>query len=173
LIQRLDARKGEFRDGHWELMDCMAQILNKNNGYDIVLNDKRKETLELLPQDLKQIVRQSTEMNYAELRDYVHKVESEGYDGTVYKVDLYAKSAYPFVCIIMGLVGIGLTARKKLNSGLPLSITYGLVIGFSYWIFQSFCVSLGYGGLLPPLPAAWAANFIFLCGGLLLVLYAE
>lgn len=173
LVQRLDASRGEFHDGQWELMDCMVQTLNINKSYDTVISDKYNENLELQPKDFEQIVRRSDEMNYGELRDYVHKVESEGYDATVYKVDLHAKSAYPFICIIMGLVGIGLTARKRLSSGLPLSITYGLAIGFSYWIFQSFCVSLGYGGLLPALLAAWVANFVFLCGGLLLVLHAE
>ena len=173
LVQRVDARKGSYMDGEWELADGMVQIRNKKNGYNTSFYSSRKENLELHPQDFKQIVRQSAEMDYGELREYVRKVEREGYDGTVYKVDLYAKSAYPFICIIMGLVGIGLAAKRQLNSGIPLSITYGLAIRFSYWIFQSFCVSLGYGGLIPPLIAAWMANFIFLCSGLLLVLHAE
>lgn len=173
LVQRVDARKGEYHDGQWELVSGMVQVLTNEKASDIDFFDRRKEALDLHPKDFQRIVRQSSEMNYNELRDYVRKVESEGYDSTVYKVDLYAKSAYPFVCIIMGLVGIGLAARKRLNSGIPLSITYGLIIGFSYWVFQSFCVSLGYGGLMPPLMAAWVANFIFLCGGLILVLQAE
>ncbi len=173
LVRRMDARKGEYHDGKWELADCMIQTLNQNGSYDIVLNHRRKEKLALHPEDFQQIVRRSTEMSFGELRSYVNKIESEGYDATVYKVDLYAKSAYPIVCIIMGLVGIGLTARKQLSSGIPLSVTYGLAIGFSFWIFQSFCISLGYGGRLPPLLAAWTANFIFLCGGFFLVLHAE
>ena len=100
LIQRVDAHKGGYQDGVWELADGMVQRLNKAGGYDTTFYSSRKENLELHPKDFQKIVRQSTEMNYNELRDYVRKVEREGYDGTVYKVDLYAKSAYPFICII-------------------------------------------------------------------------
>ncbi len=174
LIRRIDAQKAEYQDKEWILYGCMNQNLNvADNTYAITLHDTLREDLELQPTDFRQIVRKSEEMNFQQLLAYVRKVEAEGYAATVYRVDLYAKSAYPFVCVIMALVGIGLTARKRLSKGLPISISYGIGIGFLYWVFQSFCVSLGYGGTLPPLVAAWMANFVFLCGGLLLVMHAE
>ncbi len=174
LVRRIDAEKGEYREGRWTLREVMNQALNPStNTYDITLQETLQENLQLHPDDFRQIVRKSEEMNFRELMAYVEKVETEGYDATTYKVDLYAKSAYPFVCFIMALVGIGLTARRRLDVGLPLSITYGIGIGFLYFVFQSFCISLGYGNILPPLAAAWLANFVFLCGGLLLVLRAE
>ncbi len=174
LVRRLDAQKGEYRDGRWTLHEVMNQALNPaHNTYDITLKESVQENLQLYPEDFRQIVHKSEEMSFQELMTYVHKVESEGYDATTYKVDLHAKSAYPFVCFIMALVGIGLTARRRLDVGLPLSITYGIAIGFLYFVFQSFCISLGYGQILPPIPAAWLANFVFLCGGLLLLLKAE
>ena len=37
------------------------------------------------------------------------------------------------------------------------------VVMFLFWIAHSFCMSLGYGGMLPPIFAAWVANFIFTC----------
>jgi len=100
-------------------------------------------------------------------------VEFEGYDATTYRVDLYAKSAYPFIGIIMGLIGVGLTARRQLTKGLPVSISLGIGIAFLYWVFQSLCLSFGYGEILPPAVAAWTANIVFLCGGGLLLLNAE
>jgi lipopolysaccharide export system permease protein len=174
LVKRLDAEKGTYIKDHWQLNDCMTQKLNKkNNAYRITFDDTINEDLEFQPQDFNQIVPKSQEMNFRELREYSQKVEQEGYDATVYKVDMHAKTAHPVVCILMGLLGIGLTARKQLRSGLPVSIMYGLVIGFLFWVFQSFCLSLGYGEILPPLVAAWAANFIFLCAGMMLVMQAE
>lgn len=174
LIRRIDAQKAEYRNNEWIFYDCMNQDLNVvDNTYAISLYDTLSEDLEMEPSDFLQIVPKSEEMNFRQLLDYVHKVEDEGYAATTYRVDLYAKSAYPFVCIIMALVGIGLTARKRLNKGLAVSISYGIGIGFLYWVFQSFCVSLGYGSVLPPAAAAWMANFVFLCGGLLLVIHAE
>jgi lipopolysaccharide export system permease protein len=79
---------------------------------------------------------------------------------THYRVDLHAKIAFPFVCVIMTLIGAGLAARGKIRDGLAISVTYGIGIAFVYWIVFSFCMSLGYAGMLPPLIAAWGVNFI-------------
>jgi lipopolysaccharide export system permease protein len=157
LIRRIDARQGQFQNGAWVLYGCMNQVLNTSDGtYRVSLDQTLSEDLQLQPADFRRIVR-----------------KSEEYAATAYRVDLYAKSAYPFVCIIMALVGIGLAARRRLIKGLAVSITYGIGIGFLFWIFQSFCISLGYGRILPPAVAAWMANIVFLCGGLLLVMRAE
>ena len=174
VLQRVDARKGQFENGKWLLYDCMVQDLNRSdNTYKISIHATLLEDLQLQPSDFHQIVRKSDEMNIQQLLAYVRKVEAEGYAATAYRVDLQSKIAYPFVCVIMALVGLGLTARKRLDKGLPVSITYGIGIGFLYWVFQSFCISLGYGQILPPAMAAWMANFVFLIGGLLLIMNAE
>jgi len=47
------------------------------------------------------------------------------------------------------------------------------VIVFLYYMSQGFCTSLGYGGVLPPIIAAWAANFIFACLALINFLNAD
>ena len=95
------------------------------------------------------------------------------YDATNYKVDLYAKVAFPFVCIIMCIVGTGIALKEKKREGLALNIAYGIGIVFLYWIFYSFCVSLGYGEMLPPFIAAWTANLVFLSFGVITLLNAE
>lgn len=174
LSRRLDARSGHYDQNRWQLFQCMDQRLDvRTNTYAIRFHDRLDEKLDLHPDDFRQIVRKSEEMTYRDLSEYVRKVEGEGYDATAYRVDLYAKVAYPFVCIIMAMVAIGLTARRRLNKGLPISITYGIGIGFLYFVFHSFCISLGYGGILPAMVAAWTANFLFLCAGFILVLNAE
>jgi lipopolysaccharide export system permease protein len=174
LVRRIDAARGEYEKDIWVLHDCMDQRLDKaNDSYSISLDETLNENLQLHPDDFKQVVKKSEEMNLRELSTYIRKVESEGYDARVYRVDFHAKSAYPFVCIIMGVVGIGLTAKRRLNTGLPVSICMGLCIGFLYWVFQSFCLSLGYGSVLNPLAAAWIANFVFLCTGGILIINIE
>ncbi|MBW1841901.1 MAG: LptF/LptG family permease, partial [Deltaproteobacteria bacterium] len=44
---------------------------------------------------------------------------------------------------------------------------------FLYWIFYSFCLSLGKGEMLPPVIAAWTANLVFFCVGILTLMHAE
>lgn len=174
LIRRVDAKKGVYRQGKWLLHEAMEQKLNKENmNYDVTFHVKRVEKLNFLPDDLERVIKNSEEMTFNELLAYIKKVEAEGYDARIYRVDLYAKTAFPFVCILMCMVGTGIAVRGKIKDGLPVVIAYGIGIAFFYWIFYSFCLSLGYGEMLPPWIAAWTANLVFLCFGALTLLNAE
>ena len=57
----------------------------------------------------------------------------------------------------MALLGAGFGLKRKSRGaqGMSLSIVYGIGISFLYWIALNFCLSLGYGGVMPPLIAAW------------------
>jgi len=174
LIRRIDAKKGTFKQDDWLLSETMEQNLDKvRGGYDIKFHKDKVEKFEFLPDDLKEWVKKSEEMTSRELFSYIKKVEEEGYDATIYKVDFYAKTAFPFICIIMCIVGTGIATRGKIKEGMPVVIAYGIGIAFLYWIFYSFSLSLGYGGMLPPGVAAWAANLVFFSFAILTLINAE
>ncbi len=174
LVRRVDAKRGEFQGDRWLLYRVMEQERSPETGeYDVTFHPALFEPLSLRPEDLTTVMRTSEEMGFNELLAYVHKVEAEGYDATVYRVDLHGKVAFPFICIILSLVGTGIALRGNLKEGMPVSIAYGLGVAFVYWIFYSFCVSLGYGGMLPPVVATWTANVVFFCFGAILLLNAE
>lgn len=174
LIRRVDAKKGVFKKGKWFLHEIMEQNLNKEDGsYGVTFHEERVEKLDFLPEDLKRVIKKSEEMSFKELLSYIKKIEAEGYNATIYRVDLYAKIAFPFVCIIMCMLGTGIAVKRKISVGLAVSIAYGIMAAFLYWVFYSFCVSLGYGDMLPPFIAAWTANLVFLCFGVITLLNAE
>jgi lipopolysaccharide export system permease protein len=174
LIRRVDAKTAVFQKGKWILNDSMVQTYEKKTGkYKINFHDKKVEVLDFVPVDLKRVMKKSQEMNFKELMGYIKKVEKEGYDATIYRVDLQGKIAFPFVCIVLCLVGTGISFRGRINEGLPIVVAYGLGIVFLYWIFHSFCVSLGYGEMLPPLIAVWTANLLASCAGVLILVYVE
>ena len=174
LIKRIDAKKGVFKQGKWSLHEVMEQNFNKEDGNNsIMFYEEKREKLDFLPEDLKRVIKKSEEMNFNELLAYIKKVEAEGYDATIYRVDLHAKIAFPFICIIMCIIGTGIAAGTKIKESLPVSIACGLGVAFLYWVLYSFCVSLGYGEMLPSVIAAWAANLIFLCFGGFTLLNAE
>lgn len=174
LVRKVGAAKGVYGQGRWVLIDVMEQQLTASTDqYRIEFFPERVEDLELVPEDLRRVAKKSEEMGFMELYDFIRRVESEGYDATAQRVDLYAKFAFPFVCLLLSMVGTGIAIRGRLKEGLPVSIVYGLGVAFLYWVFYSFSVSLGRGEMLPPLPAVWAANFVFLCLGVLLLMHAE
>lgn len=168
LMERIDAETGVFKNGIWVLRHGIAQ--QYKDGFAVHLFDHMDVDLGFAPEDLAQVAPQPDEMSFIQLYRYIGKVESEGYDATHYRVDLQAKLAYPLISLIMTMIGAGLAARGKIQKGLPSSVAYGLGIAFAYWIAFSFCLSLGYAGMLPPIAAAWVVNAISLClAGYLLV----
>ena len=174
LIRKLDAEKGVFKDGVWQLHELIEQTRDAaTDTFEIMYRDHQPEYLDFMPADLSKVVRKPEEMRYYELQAYIRKVEKEGYDATVHKVNLHAKPAFSFVCVIMCLLGTGLAVRMGTGKGIFFNITYGIILAFFYWISHSFCLSLGYGDMLPPLVAAWTANFLFVTLGLLILAYAE
>jgi len=198
LVRRIDAKKGLFKNGEWllyevieqnfiidnqvllhmekewSLYEVIEQNFNKKNGRPrIKLYKEKLEKLDFLPDDLQRIIKKSEEMNFNELLNYIRKVEAEGYKATIYRVDLYAKIAFPLVCLIVCIIGAGIAFKRKIKEGLPVNVACGIGIAFLYWILHSFCVSLGYGDMLSPLVAAWSANLIFSCFGIVILLNAD
>jgi lipopolysaccharide export system permease protein len=174
LIRRVDASSGVFKNGEWILQGIMEQRINTDtNELAVSFYDQKAESVTLLPEDLKRVAKNSERMSYEELRNYIGSIEAEGYDARTYRVDLHAKTALPFVCLIMAMIGTGIAVREKFKGSLALVIACGIGIIFLYWVIFSFCVSLGYGGILPPVIAAWLSNFLFLCFGGIVLLDAE
>jgi len=164
LKKRIDAKKGKYGNTKWVFNDCMIQQFDRlSNDQQAMFYNEKSFQLDLLPSDLQQVAIESEEMSFTRLLRYIRKVESQGYDATTYRVDLYAKTAFPFICLILSLFGSGLALRGSTKDGMTISFAYGIVTAFIYWSFYSFCLSLGYGNILPPLLAAWIANLIFFC----------
>lgn len=165
LIERVDAEQGIFENGRWLLFDAVQQHFSGDGGeHQLTVLATLPADIDLNPEDLARAAKRSDEMGLAELGRYIAKVEREGYAATRYRVDYHGKVAAPFVCIFLSLLGTAIALGGKLRQGMPVSITYGLAIAFVFWIFNSFCLSLGYAELMPPVVAAWVANLVFFCG---------
>jgi lipopolysaccharide export system permease protein len=174
LTRRVDAKKGVYVQGKWVFYDSMEQVLDEESAiYNVRLHSQKAENVDFLPEDLMRVFKKSDEMNIAELFTYIKEVELEGYDATTFRVDFHARFAYPVLSIIVCLMGTGIAVKRKSREGPSVSIAFGAVMVFLYWVLHSFCLSLGYGGLLPPVISAWISNIIFLCYGVLNLINAE
>ena len=125
------------------------------------------------PQDLQVMQKEPDELNFAKLRRHIRELTRKGIDASEYLVDLHLKLAVPFVPLVMVLIGVPLSTRNPRRRTLATSIGVGLSVGFSYWVLLALAVSLGHGGAIPPLVAAWTANVVFGILGAFLFLGAE
>jgi lipopolysaccharide export system permease protein len=174
LTRRVDAKTGVYVQGKWIFYDSMEQVLDAESAsYNVRFHLQKAENVDFLPEDLMRVFKRSDEMNIAELFTYIREVESEGYDATTFRVDFHARFAYPVICLIVCLMATGIAVKRKSREGPSVNIGFGAALVFLYWVLHSFCLSLGYGGLLPPIISAWISNIIFSCYGVLNLINAE
>ena len=65
----------------------------------------------------------------------------------------------------MALIGIAFGLRTG-KTGVVVWVGACVPLGFLYWVLLSLGFSLGRGGALPSLAAAWLPNVLFAAGGL-------
>lgn len=100
------------------------------------------------------------EMNSRELSSQIKALEKGGVSTSALRTDLFMKFSVPFTCLIFALIGLPLSLpgiRGSRTWGLVLTI----VIMFTFYVFASVFRSLGRGGLLTPLMAAWTPQILF------------
>jgi len=169
LLKRLDAKRGEWKDGKWFFYDLLITRFDGGD-FPVISRIKRQEAdIPETPSDFKLVQKDAAAMGYFELRRYINKLQAEGYNATRYIVDLQGKIAFPLICIILSVIGFSFSLRSERSGGIAVGIGTGLIIGFSYWIVFAYGISLGRSGAFPPLFAAWFANILFGAGSIFLL----
>jgi lipopolysaccharide export system permease protein len=171
--RRTDAVSGLLGEKGWVLKD--AEVRDFRDGE--VSGGKRfprlAVKLALKPADLRVLGKYSDSMTIRELSRYCRKLRAGGYDPTRYLAQMHSRFSLPFGCAVMAFLGTPFALRSGRSSGIAFGIGLSLGIGFLYVIVNSVIISVGQAGLLPPMVAAWATNFIFLLVGAWLSLTME
>ncbi len=165
LIRRVDAKEARWRDGRWWLKDGFISLTRPDGTYQVTPFGKMPLDLEEKPEDLAQVVRESEEMNSAELREYIGKLIKIGVNTMRYQVDLAAKTSTAFVSLVMALIGIAFALRTG-KGGVMAWTGACVAVGVCYFLLHLLSINLGRGGVLPPLVAAWLPNGLFAAAGL-------
>ncbi len=160
LRERIKADSLLWENGNWRLKHSRTFTVVDDEIRFHVSDDEIFNIVEN-PNDLGTIVKDSQEMNFQELWDYVKRLKSSGYKAASYEVDLYNKIAFPFSSLLVVMLSIPFSIHKVRSGGAGKGIAIAVVIAFFYWTLMSVGGSLGRSGMLPPMVAAWFANIIF------------
>jgi lipopolysaccharide export system permease protein len=173
-LQRLvQVATAQWKEGRWIISGAIERTFDEKNGVvtrplapaDLILPER--------PQDFQIIEKDPEELNFRRLQHHIRELSRKGIDTTESRVDLHLKLALPLVPLVMVLVGVPLAGRNPRRRPLATSIAIGLVVGFSYWVLLALTISLGHGGAIPPVIAAWTANGVFALLGAFLFLGPE
>ena len=108
-------------------------------------------------------------MSYSQLRRFIERLRSSGFDVIEQQVALERKVSFPFVTLIMTLIAVPFAVTTG-RHGAMYGIGVGIVLALTYWVTISVFAALGSGGLITPPLAAWAPNLLFGAGAAYLLL---
>ena len=165
---RIDADTAVWEDGAWVFYEGSRRRFTAE-GEEVTNFDRlESEYSEPLPSELDVRKLEPDEMAYRELRSYIVRLRASGNDPRNLAVQLRLKTAFPFVTIIMTLLGGTLAAGAR-RSGFALSFAAAITISFFYYGVLQVGQVLGRQSMLVPWLAAWISNIIFIGVGALLM----
>ena len=164
LISRTDADSMHFDPAHnkWIMRNVTIRTFDRGaEKYHVIPSEAVK--LAFSPHTLAELNLLPDEMNIIRHYRYLADKRKAGFSGLERSmVKFHDKIALPFASLIITLVGVPLSAKKK-RGGLASEIAITLFTGFFYLGLQKTVAIFGYQGLIPPALAAWFPNLLFLC----------
>jgi lipopolysaccharide export system permease protein len=92
-----------------------------------------------------------------------------GKNVTPQMVDLYNKTSFPLINVIIILIGVALASSPR-RAGLGISFGLSMGISFVFFTMVKVAIEMGHNGILTPIVAAWGTNAIFLLLGIILLI---
>lgn len=166
LIRRIDAKSANYLDAEqtWLLQECTIYRY-ANNGKNISHFDELdKLTFDLGKSvtDLKNVEPKPEEMTYQQLREFVARLQAEGFAPGRHRVAMYQHLATPFASFVMVLLGIPFALKRGRNSGMGIGIAISVAVAVTYIVVDATAAALGTTGKVPPFLTVWIANLSFI-----------
>ncbi len=171
LKTRIDVKKAKWNQekNTWDAFNISTSTFSKEGLVSTNFTPSRELHLPGKPTELTYIEQKPEQMGYSQLAKFIEKNTLEGIDVSQLEVELYLKIAYPFINIVMCILGIPFALIKERSGSMALGIVISIGIGMAYWVVLSICRTLGRTNDLHPFIGAWGANIIFLLLGIYLL----
>jgi lipopolysaccharide export system permease protein len=172
-LGRIDAESAVFRSGVWTLKNAVLKKFHNGAGLTMQKVQAMDISLNLKIDDLKVLDNSADNLSYRKLKEYADNLRRGGYQAFRYQTMMHSKFSAPFAAFVMVVLGIPFALRSSRSGGIALGIGASVAIGFAYFVVNAVLLSYGRSGVLPPLVAAWAANFLFVLGGIWMAMTAK
>jgi len=172
LTGRIEGRSATWRRGTWLIEDGLLLESGTDGRFNARKFDTHALEIPETPETFMKGMKKPEEMSYWQLKRYAEMVGREGYNNTRYLVDMHIKIAFPFIILVLLMIGMPLALKVK-KGGTPLAVSLGMAVSFFYLLTLGISRSLGLSGVLSPMLSAWIANLIFSLAGVYLMIQME
>jgi len=113
------------------------------------------------------------DMSLGELAEAVRALRSKNADAKIQMVKIHEKFSVPFACLVLGMIGIPLGIQSRAGrAGKSMGFAWSIGVLLVYYLLTSAGTSLAERGVVLLEVGMWAANGIFLCLGIYLLVKA-
>lgn len=167
-IQVLQAQDGSTSPKGWEFnRGAIYTVAQQGKILNTTFFEKSVAQFGLdLSKELKQNI--AKEHNFTSLIRYLVRNQTiPQNERNILLIALYDKVALPITTVVLVLVGVPLAItppRVRYNRGFLFSI----LIIFTYYLIRALSISFGEAGSIPPIFAAWTANFVLAIAGMIM-----
>ena len=163
LSHTLNARNGMWQNTQWWVEDGRMYDVDREGEIRLLVRFERQRlALKLSPEQLQRSTRRPADMSAHELWSYINQGEAVDSQVSQLWVMFHLKTAIPWACVIMAVLGAGFGASRRGRSGGGVGFGISVVIVFAYYVVMSLCRAFGEAGTLPPFIAGWGPNILFL-----------
>lgn len=170
IEKRIEAEKAVWVNQQWEFMDGTVRTFGPSGLEKTEFFESRSIVVPEIPSDFITYKRRSEEMSLKNMYEEILEFQSEGKEVTRKWLNFNYRLSYPFIAVVLALVGIPLSLRSSRQGGMLFSISVNLAIGVAFSFFYAMCVSLGRGGTFDPVFATWGPIALFTSIGFYLLL---
>jgi len=161
VMERVDAARAEWDGEVWTLVDGTRRTFEGETEIITRFDRLTAGDFQVSPRSFYRNRVRREDMNIRQLQGHVELTRLSGGDPTSSLVDIQYNLAFPFVNLIVVLIGIILASgprKTTIASGFGLT----LLVSFGYYLVMNFGRTLGQNGTLSPLLAGWTANVLFM-----------
>jgi lipopolysaccharide export system permease protein len=167
-----EAAEWNVSQNTWDVFNGTIYVVAPDRSYRNIAQFKHYQMQ--LPRTAFNLAEQTRDYDQMNISQALEQLEIERLGGDRQKirkleVRIQQKIAFPFICVIFGLVGSVMgTIPQRTGRGTSFGIS--VVVIFTYYLLLSISGALAQAGLLSPFIGAWLPNFFGLATGVFLLI---
>ena len=150
------------KENMWDFFEGTIYVVDPEGSYrNIVRFDHKALPISRTPLDLATNKRGYDEMNIAQAKEYLQLMEMSGNEKKIIKtqVRIQQKYAFPFVCVVFGILGAALGSRPQ-RTNKATSFGISVMVIFGYYLLAFITGAIGQKAIITPFIAAWLPTIL-------------
>jgi len=163
LVSKLlsDEIRWDSTKNKWHIRNYYIRYFSDDNQQRLRQGTEIDTTINMSPEEFRRRDNAVEAMNLGELNQFIREQKLQGAsDIDLYLIEKHKRFSFPFSTFILTLIGVSVSSRK-VKGGIGMQLGIGLLISFSYIIFQQFSSQFSISGAFSPFIASWIPNMVF------------